>query len=59
VVRDWLCRPILTRGIPEAGTTSTMTGDTPRHWYDALVHTQQVSASTLLSGGTGEGQSVR
>jgi erythromycin esterase len=49
VVRNWLHRPMLTRGIPAAGTTSTMAGGTPREWYDALVHTQQVSASTPLS----------
>lgn len=48
-VRNWLCRPILTRGVPEAGTSSTMTGGTPREWYDALVHTQQVSAATPLT----------
>jgi erythromycin esterase len=48
VVRAWLHRPMLTRGIPEAGITSTMAGGTSRQWYGALVHTQQVSASTPL-----------
>ena len=48
VVRAWLHRPMLTRGIPEAGITSTMSGGTSRQWYGALVHTQQVSASTPL-----------
>jgi erythromycin esterase len=48
-VQNWLAQPTLTRGVPEAGTTSTMTGGTPRQWFDALVHTQHVSASTPLA----------
>ncbi|WP_203718299.1 erythromycin esterase family protein [Asanoa siamensis] len=47
--RDWLTQPTVTRGLPEAGTTSTITGGTPQHWYDALHHTQNVTASTPLT----------
>ncbi|MDG4787781.1 hypothetical protein O7626_17865 [Micromonospora sp. WMMD1102] len=48
-VRSWLDRPMLTRGVPEAGPGSTMSGGTPRQWYDALVHVQRVTASAPLT----------
>ncbi|MFY1693065.1 erythromycin esterase family protein [Plantactinospora sp. WMMB782] len=48
-VRSWLDGPMLTRGVPEAGPGSTMSGGTPAQWYDALVHIQRVTASTPLT----------
>lgn len=49
-VRGWLTAPMVTRGYPELGTASTMTGGTPAEWYDVLVHTRTVTAMTPLPG---------
>lgn len=48
-VRQWLDRPIVTRGLPEYGYDSTMTGGTLREWYDVLVHRQVVTPASRLS----------
>jgi erythromycin esterase-like protein len=41
--REWLRRPMLTRGSPELGPTSEMSGGTLAQWHDVLVHSRQVS----------------
>jgi erythromycin esterase len=47
-VREWLNRPMLTRGIPEAGLASTMSGSTPARWFDVVIHRQRVTPATPL-----------
>lgn len=47
-VREWLGQPLLTRGDPEAGPESTMSGGTPGQWFDVLIHRQEVSPATPL-----------
>ncbi|WP_129788129.1 erythromycin esterase family protein [Promicromonospora panici] len=48
-VREWLGRPLVTRGDPESGPESTMSGGTPGQWFDVIVHRQVVSPATPLS----------
>jgi len=47
-VRDWLEHPMVTRGHPEAGHASTMSGGTPGQWFDVIVHRQRVTPATPL-----------
>lgn len=47
-VRDWLDLPVTTRGYPEYGYRSTISGGPLRDWYDLLVHRQVVTAATPL-----------
>ena len=47
-VREWLDRPIETRGLPEFGHASTMHGGTLRDWYDVIVHRQEVTPALPL-----------
>lgn len=47
-VRAWLHGPMVTRGIPELGHESEMTGGTPAGWFDAIVHRQVVTPTTPL-----------
>jgi len=42
-VRRWLEAPIITRGLPQAGPDSTISGGTAAQWFDLIVHTQQVT----------------
>ena len=42
-VRRWLDAPIVTRGLPQAGPDSTITGGTLRQWFDMVVHVQAVT----------------
>lgn len=42
-VRRWLAAPITTRGLPDRGPDSHMTGGTPGQWFDVIVHRQEVS----------------
>jgi erythromycin esterase-like protein len=42
-VRRWLEAPLKTRGLPEGGRDSYMTGGTLAQWFDVLVHRQQVT----------------
>jgi erythromycin esterase len=45
-VRPWLDTPTRTRGIPEAGTASYLSGGTPREWFDLIIHRQVVTPVT-------------
>lgn len=47
-VQEWLRTTMLTRGYPEAGLSSTMSGGTLADWFDVLVHRQEVSPATPL-----------
>ena len=42
-VRAWLNRTAKTRGLPELGTSSGMTGDSLSDWFDVLLHTREVT----------------
>jgi erythromycin esterase-like protein len=42
-VRRWLHAPLVTRGLPQAGPDSTISGGTPAQWFDLIVHTQAVT----------------
>jgi erythromycin esterase-like protein len=42
-VRRWLEAPIVTRGLPQAGPDSTITGGTLAQWFDLIVHVQAVT----------------
>jgi hypothetical protein len=42
-VQRWLDAPITTRGLPQAGPDSTISGGTLAEWFDVIVHTQTVS----------------
>ncbi|MFI7064969.1 erythromycin esterase family protein [Kribbella sp. NPDC050124] len=44
VVRDWLEATAKTRGYPEVGAASWMTGGSISEWYDVLVHCRRVTA---------------
>jgi erythromycin esterase len=47
-VREWLDRPLHTRGLPEFGHESTMYGGALREWYNVIVHRQQVTPARRL-----------
>ena len=42
-VRRWLSGPLITRGLPQAGPSSTVRGGSVAEWFDVLVHTQRVT----------------
>ena len=42
-VRAWLSRTAKTRGFPELGTSSWMTGGSLSDWFDVLLHTREVT----------------
>lgn len=42
-VRRWLNAPIVTRGLPNFGSGSVMTGGTAAQWFDVVVHRQDVT----------------
>ena len=42
-VRDWLEAPIRTRGLPDAGPGSSMTGGSLAQWFDVIVHRQELT----------------
>jgi hypothetical protein len=42
-VRRWLEAPIRTRGLPDRGPDSTMSGGTLAQWFDVIVHRQEVT----------------
>ena len=44
-VRDWLRSPTRTRGVPEGGHGSYLSGGTPAEWFDVIVHRQVVTAA--------------
>lgn len=44
-VRTWLQAPTKTRGIPEAGPSSVMIGNSLAEWFDVLIHTREVTPS--------------
>lgn len=43
-VRDWLDAPLTTRGLPDGGTDSSMTGGSPAQWFNLIVHCQTITA---------------
>jgi erythromycin esterase len=47
-VREWLDRPLRTRGLAEFGYGSTMYGGTLREWYNVIVHRQRVTPARRL-----------
>jgi erythromycin esterase len=47
-VRNWLDDLMVTRGAPEAGHASTMSGGAPGEWFDVIVHRQRVTPATPL-----------
>jgi erythromycin esterase-like protein len=47
-VRSWLHGPLTTRGLPQAGPTSTISGGSVTQWFDAVVHTQRVQPLDAL-----------
>ena len=47
-VRRWLDAPTRTRGLPEGGHESYLTGGTPRQWLDIVVHRRLVSPARTL-----------
>ena len=47
-VRRWLEAPVATRGLPELGLRSQMTGGSLAEWFDAVVHRQVVGADRPL-----------
>ena len=47
-VRQWLSKPMVTRGFPEGGHDSTTTGGTPGEWFDLLIHRQRVTTATAF-----------
>lgn len=48
-VRRWLTAPIVTRGLPDFGSGSVMTGGTAAQWFDVVVHRQDVTPARGLS----------
>jgi erythromycin esterase len=46
-VRRWLDAPTRTRGVPEGGHESYLTGGTPGQWFDIVIHRQVVSPVTM------------
>jgi erythromycin esterase len=42
-VRRWLNASITTRGLPQAGPTSHITGGTAAQWFDMIIHVQVVT----------------
>jgi erythromycin esterase len=47
-VRHWLDDPVVTRGLPDAGSASVIEGGTLAGWFDVLVHTQTVHPATFV-----------
>jgi erythromycin esterase len=47
-VRRWLSGALITRGLPQAGPTSTVSGGSVTQWFDLLVHTQRVTPLEAL-----------
>lgn len=47
-VRTWLNAQAKTRGFPDAGPASTMTGNTLAEWFDVIVYTREVTPVTPL-----------
>ena len=45
IARKVLNRTAKTRGLPELGTSSWMTGDSLSDWFDVLLHTREVTAT--------------
>jgi erythromycin esterase len=45
-VQRWLDAPTRTRGLPEGGLASYLTGGTPGQWFDIIVHRRLVSPVT-------------
>jgi erythromycin esterase-like protein len=41
-VRQWLRAPLVTRGLPQAGPTSSISGGSVGRWFDALIHVRVV-----------------
>jgi erythromycin esterase-like protein len=52
-VRRWLDAPIVTRGLPQAGPDSTISGGTLAQWFDLIVHTQAVTPLDAATPGAG------
>ncbi len=49
VVRKWLHRPMVTRGLPGAGPDATMSSpSSPSDWFDVVVHRQRITTATPL-----------
>ncbi|TCC29501.1 erythromycin esterase family protein [Kribbella speibonae] len=48
-VRTWLHQTAKTRGLPEAGPTSCLTGDPLSAWFDTILHTQTVTPTHPLT----------
>ena len=46
-VRHWLHDPVVTRGLPDAGSGSVIEGGTLAEWFDVLVHTRTVHPATF------------
>lgn len=42
-VRRWLAAPIRTRGLPDRGPDSYMSGASLAQWFDVIVHRQEVA----------------
>lgn len=48
-VRAWLHQTAKTRGFPEAGPSSYLTGDTLANWFDVVLHTCEVTPTHRLA----------
>ena len=46
-VRHWLHGPVVTRGLPDAGSASVIEGGTLAQWFDVLVHTRTTHPATF------------
>ena len=42
-LRRWLEAPIRTRGLPDRGLNSSMSGGTLAQWFDVIVHRQELT----------------
>jgi hypothetical protein len=47
-VRNWLAAPIRTRGLPDRGPGSSMSGGSLGQWFDLVVHRQRLTLAALL-----------
>ncbi len=47
-VRAWLHQTAKTRGFPDAGPASYLTGDTLADWFDVVLHTRTVTPTHPL-----------
>jgi len=47
-VRAWLHRSARTRGLPEYGVSSYMTGGSPSEWFELVIHTREVTPTHPL-----------